>query len=107
MNSTEMKGRPNPWQPEKDPKKLRLLGKLGEELGECVSACCRAIVQGFGEKHPITEVPNKRWLEDELADVYASADLAVDRLKLDTEYIMERAKAKKKYLTAWHDEVAR
>jgi hypothetical protein len=92
---------PNPWKPEKDPRKLRVLGKLGEELGECVSAVCRSIIQGFREFHPVTKKPNKLWLEEELADVYASADLTIEELKLDTAHIMERAKAKKAYLKEW------
>jgi NTP pyrophosphatase (non-canonical NTP hydrolase) len=78
-----------------------VLGKLGEELGECVSAVCRSIIQGFREFHPVTKKPNKLWLEEELADVYASADLTIEELKLDTNHIMERAKAKKAYLKEW------
>lgn len=94
----------SPWHPETNPKRLRLLGKLGEELGECVSAVCRAIIQKLEEAHPTTGKPNRQWLEEELADVYASADLVVERLNLNVEHIMERAAAKKRYLITWHDE---
>ena len=36
---------PSPWVPEADPKSLKALGKLGEELNECGAAVARCIIQ--------------------------------------------------------------
>lgn len=93
---------PSPWHPIKDPVDLKHLGKLAEELGECISAVNRCIIQGVDEKHPVTEKVNKEWLEDEIADVMAGFQLAALRFNLNEARINERVEAKIKHLAAWH-----
>lgn len=91
----------NPWLAERDPLKLIVLGKLQEELGECTAAAGRCILQGFDGTEPETGVPNKVWLEDEIADVLASCDRAVRRLGLDMARITERFKGKTEHFIRW------
>src|SRR4051812_1950163 len=59
----------NPWQPIRGPIDLAVLGKFGEELGECQAAVSRCIIQGLGGAEPVTGKINQDWLEDEVADV--------------------------------------
>lgn len=56
----------SPWRAEPNPVFLAILGKLGEELGELQAAVSRCIIQGVDGAHPVTEKPNKDWLEEEM-----------------------------------------
>lgn len=91
----------SPWLPMKDPMDLKHLGKLAEESSELTTAASRCIIQGIDEKHPITDKPNVEWLEDEIADVFATAELCAERFDLDTDRILERAEFKKERLREW------
>lgn len=91
----------NPWHPMNDPIDIKHIGKFIEELGECVSAAARVLIQGIEECEPVTKKPNKEWLEDEIADIKANIDLCVDRFKLSIN--KDREERKKKYLKQWHD----
>lgn len=93
---------PNPWHPMTDTVALKHLGKLGEETGELGSAVSRCIIQGIDAGHPVTNKPNRVWLEDEIADVIANCYLVIEHFKLDEDRMMERADAKSKQLRAWH-----
>jgi hypothetical protein len=85
-----------------DPVDIKTLGKFGEELGECASAAMRCLIQGIDEVDPETGYPNREWLEDEIADVQAGAELTIERFNLDQERIDKRKAFKKKFLKAWH-----
>jgi len=92
----------SPWSPITDKLDLKVLGKLGEELGECTSATARCIIQGINESEPVTKKPNQLWLEEEIADVLATTDIAISHFKLDATFILNRAQEKKKRLLTWH-----
>lgn len=81
---------------------LKHLGKLGEELGEATAATLRCLIQGIAEREPVTGVPNREWLENELADVRANIDLCCAHFKLDEVRMADRAEKKKSHLRAWH-----
>lgn len=92
----------NPWLPMTRPIDLKHLGKLGEELGEASAAVARCIIQGIGEREPVTGKPNREWLEDELADVLANAELVIGHFGLDRLRMEERLIGKLRRLHAWH-----
>lgn len=91
-----------PWHPMTDPVSVKTLGKLGEEGGELVSIANRCLIQGIDENEPRSGKSNRRWLEEEIADVFANSDLAIEHFKLNTTFIMARAAQKKAQLRAWH-----
>lgn len=93
----------NPWHPITDTVDLKHLGKLGEELGECGAAVARCIIQGIDEAEPTTGKINREWLEDEIADVAANAQLVAERFGLDKDRIRDRAERKVAQLRTWHD----
>lgn len=93
----------NPWHPMTDSVDLKHLGKFAEELGECCSAVSRCIIQGIDECEPVTGKPNRKWLQDEIADVCANLDLVIERFNLDTSAIEARAAKKRAHLKSWHD----
>ncbi len=94
----------NPWRPMSRPRPidLKYLGKLSEELGEAISAVSRCIIQGIDERAPITEKPNREWLEDELADVLANIELVTAHFGLDRRRMADRQERKKAHLRGWH-----
>lgn len=93
----------NPWIPTKNTKEIKVLGKLGEETGELSSATSRCIIQGINEVEPISKKSNQEWLEDEIADVLACSQLAIEKLGLSKERIMARMEEKKYHLNGWID----
>jgi len=93
---------PNPWHPMTDSVAVKHLGKLAEECGELASAAARCIIQGIDETEPTTDKLNRKWLEDEIADVLANAKLVIDHFGLDNDAIEGRAERKKEYLRRWH-----
>ena len=92
----------SPWVPTSNPVDLKHLGKLGEELGEASAAVSRCVIQGIDEREPVTGKLNREWLEDELADVKATMDLAVERFGLDRDRMTARADRKRAALRVWH-----
>jgi hypothetical protein len=92
----------NPWSPITDSTDLKILGKQVEELNEAGSATARCIVQGIDEAEPTTGKINRRWLEEEMADVYACFAHTVERFDLDTKFIAKRAQEKYDRLATWH-----
>lgn len=92
----------NPWRPMSRPIDLKHLGKLAEELGEAQSAVARCVIQGIGEREPITQKLNREWLEDELADVLANVELVTEHFKLDRLRMQDRVERKKAHCRGWH-----
>lgn len=92
----------NPWVPMSRPIDLKHLGKLSEELSEAGSAVARCIIQGITESEPVTHKPNKRWLEDELADVVANVELVTRHFGLDRKRMARRTARKMEHLQGWH-----
>lgn len=92
----------NPWQPMTRPIDVAHLGKLGEELGECVAAKERCLIQGIDEREPVTLKSNREWLEDELADVMANIELVTAHFGLDRARMSDRCCRKMEHLRAWH-----
>lgn len=91
-----------PWKPITNLCDLKHLGKLGKELGEASAVTSRCIIQGLDGLNPETGKPNRRWLEEEIADVLANFDLVVTRFNLDKEFIMQREAKKIALLREWH-----
>lgn len=92
----------NPWHPMTDAVAVKHLGKLGEEVSELGAAIFRCLIQGVDEVHPVTKKPNRKWLEDEIADVLAGIDLCFEHFNLDKERIHARSEAKAVRLQEWH-----
>lgn len=92
----------NPWHPIKDTVELKHLGKLGEECGELASIICRCIIQGVDEHHPITNVSNRKALEDEIADVLGNIQLVIKHFDLNLTEILQRSLRKQELLKTWH-----
>ncbi len=92
----------NPWHPMTDMVDKKTIGKLLEELGECVAAASRCLIQGIDEREPVTDVVNREWLENEIADCFAGFKLCEERFKLDTARMNSRMMAKYNRLKEWH-----
>lgn len=97
---------PSPWQPERDPLALALLGKLLEEVNELGAILARCIIQGIGESEPVTKKPNADALEEELADVSAAGTLVAEHFGLIVERMDARQFRKMAHLRAWHRLIA-
>lgn len=92
---------PSPWHPETDLQRLKVLGKLLEELGEGVSAAARCIIQGIDEVEPVTLKPNRLWIEDEMADILANVEKTISHFRLDRRRINHRRARKLGYISRW------
>lgn len=93
----------SPWEPMRDQVAVKVLGKLAEEGGEIASAASRCLIQGIDAREPVTGKVNRRWLEDEIADIYANCKRAEDYFGLDIDYIVERATKKEENLKRWNE----
>jgi hypothetical protein len=91
----------DPWHPMADAVDVKTIGKFLEELGETVSAAARALIQGIDECEPVTGKPNRKWLEDELADLRTNMDLVTERFALQIDE--ERVARKRRHLQQWHN----
>ena len=92
----------NPWHPMTDPVDIKTLGKAQEELGECISAAARCLIQGIDEEHPETGKRNRLWLEEEIADAEANLQLMKERFDLNEAFIYNRKIKKMIQLKEWH-----
>jgi hypothetical protein len=90
-----------PWHPMSETIDLKILGKLVEELAECISAVGRCQIQGIDESEPVTGKVNRAWLEDEMADVLNMFKIATRRYCLDTDRIERRAEKKRAHIEQW------
>jgi len=94
---------PSIWKPLTQQVELAVLGKLGEELGELVSAICRAIIQG-GLHHEHTDDPedtNRDRIREEIADVQALCWILCDLYDMDEGAIQYRRDAKIRMKRKW------
>jgi len=98
---------PSAWRPETDPVRLAILGKLLEEIGEGVSAIARCVIQGVDRSHPTTKKPNRRWLEEEVADMEAGLVILKAHFGLDQGFIAERRAVKIEHKREWHERIRR
>lgn len=96
----------NPWNPMTRPLDLKHLGKLAEEAAELGSAISRCIIQGVDECEPVTRKPNRQWLQDEIADVLANAELVMEHFGLNRDEIADRRLRKMKHLRGWHSMIS-
>lgn len=102
MNTDEAMNDPSPWIPMTRPIDVKHLSKLLEELGECGSAAARCLAQGIDECEPVTDKPNRKWLEDEIADVLANVSINISHFHLDRHRIYTRMAKKMSHLSKWH-----
>lgn len=104
MRTEDIKAKgPSDWRPEPDQKLLAAIGKLGEEAGELASRCSRAMIQGALSLDPSDGRPNAIHIEDEIADVYATAEIVTRLLGLDPAAIVERSRRKRDFKQRWLD----
>lgn len=94
-----------PWHPMSKPIDLKHMGKLSEELGECVAIISRCIIQGIDELEPVTKKSNRIALQDEISDVMCNLALVIEHFNLDKEYISGRMDRKAPLLKSWHGEL--
>lgn len=92
-----------PWHPITDPIHLKYLGKIVEEGGGLLGIVGGVILQGFDNRDPKTGVHNVQALEDKIADVFASANLCIQKFNLDLERITQRVKGKMIFLKPLHE----
>lgn len=95
-----------PWKPITDPVLLKYLGKTGEETNELGGICCRMIIQGVDGVNPETQKPNKKSLEDEIADVLSCCHLLIEKLNLNQQHIHDRMVWKMEFLKPLHEVAA-
>lgn len=95
--------RPSKWIPITCLLDLAHLGKLGEETSELSRIAFRCIIQGVAEADPETQKPNNIALQEEIADVFATAELVIERWKLDRTAIHQRRERKIAMKRAWHE----
>lgn len=102
MKTEDIKA-PSLWLPEQDRERLAILGKLAEEVNELGAAVARCIIQGAEERDPETGERNTEKLQDEIADVYAMSELAIEHFALDLTAINTRAVRKERMKRRWHE----
>ena len=94
---------PSPWRPEQDLIRLAVLGKLSEELAEAGAIVARCLIQGIDESEPVTRQHNSAALANELADVRATSEMAVNLFGLDGATMQARTDRKQRHLQRWHE----
>jgi NTP pyrophosphatase (non-canonical NTP hydrolase) len=89
------------WMVTQDPKSLRRLGKLSEELGELLAVIGRTVIQGIDGVDPATKQVNRLRLQNEMADVLAQLQLTAEHFDLDAKAASERVAAKLVLMAEW------
>jgi len=92
----------SPWSPETNQVRLAVLGKLLEELGEGTQMASRCIIQGIDESEPITGKVNRLAFQNELADIFACMEIAVDYFDLDFNSMNQRITDTVAGFKLWH-----
>jgi NTP pyrophosphatase (non-canonical NTP hydrolase) len=98
---------PEAWIPETDHVTLAVLGKFAEELSEAIKIVTRCVIQGSGEADPETGTPNLVALREEIADVMATTNVAIEYFALNRDEIHARVQRKELHLRTWHDLIRR
>lgn len=91
------------WLPEQDRIVLAVVGKLAEEASELAGICTRIMIQGYREDDPNTGKPNLRALIEEIADVQATSEHAINYFGLDRDFIRQRMENKYHHKHRWHE----
>lgn len=92
---------PTDWRREPSERRNAVIGKLSEESSELAGRCARAMIQGLDALDPDTGRSNLAHLQDEIADVQAMTQLAIEFLRLDTAYLQDRRIRKYRYKKPW------
>jgi hypothetical protein len=95
------------WRPEPSPRVAAAMGKLTEECGELIAILGRCAAQGVDGIDPDTGKPNRRALEEEIADAMALQWCVMTILALDSQFIKRRYSEKIKIKSQWLNEVPR
>ena len=90
-----------PWVPIRDPRMLKMLGKLAEELGEASAIVARSIIQGVDGSNPKTGKINRDALQEELCDVLALICVTSHELSMSALVMRERIEMKKEMFESW------
>jgi hypothetical protein len=98
---------PQPWEPEANPVNLAVLGKTVEEMGECLAAIGRTIVQGVDGRDPVTGEPNRQRIAEELDDLSAVTGHLRRELDLNLTAPIGRVDRKTRFLGNWLRHVSR
>lgn len=99
-----LKDIPADWIPMRSRAGLAMIGKLVEEMGECLAVAGRIIIQqGFDGIDPETGEVNIDRLQRELADVEAMSTIIIDRLNMDVAAMDRRIDAKYEHKQKWLD----
>lgn len=93
---------PSMWVPMTNPVDLAHIGKLGEEASELAAVCARITIQGIDGVDPGTGKTNLQALMDEIADVRAMSELAMEKFSLDRPAIAVREVKKMHHKRLWH-----
>lgn len=95
---------PSDWQTERDPLKVAVLGKLGEEVNELGNALFRALIQGYDGANPETGELNADWIFKEMADVRAMTYLVEKHFSrtIDIRRVAEKLAHKEAWLKLIH-----
>ena len=94
--------RMSPWVPMDNKLDLAVLGKLGEETGELVKILFRTIIQGLQERDPETGKINIHEVQNEIADVKAAGDTAIQHFGMNVPAIERRIERKQAGYWTWH-----
>lgn len=89
------------WIPTQDIIAQKIMGKFLEEGGESISAVARALIQGIDGKEPTSGKPNRVWVEDELADLWALMTHLEQYYDLDLDRMAQRTEVKYNRLSEW------
>lgn len=95
--------RMNPWINETDPKVIRRIGKLGEEVAELAKVLFRIQIQGINGVDPASGKTNLQSLMEELADVSVQSDLTIEHFGFNTAAMVERMDRKRANMREWEE----
>jgi NTP pyrophosphatase (non-canonical NTP hydrolase) len=83
---------------------FNILNKLMEECGELTQIAAKKNAYPNTDEHPDRKGSMKERLENEIADVVAACNFAIEAYCLDEERIVERTDVKFKLFELWDSE---
>jgi len=95
------------WQPMTDKVDIAILGKAAEELNECATVISRILIQGIDAQVPGEDITNRKWLQDEVADVFSTLQHLINRYDLSINDIAARGQKKFKFHKEWHEQLSK